>query len=104
MLLDPRRTSYSMYRQVNSGVKFIETINPAVLLKSRKEAFEIENIRRTMIEDGAAFCEFQAWFDTAIENGNSRISELAVAEKIEEFRSKRPCYISPSFKTIAGFN
>lgn len=104
MLVDPRRTSYSMYRQVNSGVKFIETINPAILLKSRKEAFEIENIRRTMIEDGAAFCEFQAWFDTVIENGNSRISELAVAEKIEEFRSKRPNYISPSFGTIAGFN
>lgn len=104
VLLDPRRTSYWMYCQVNSGVKFIETINPAVLLKSRKKVFEIENIRRTMIEDGAAFCEFQAWFDAAIESGQSRISELTVAKKIEEFRSKRPYYISPSFGTIAGFN
>jgi len=93
-----------MYRQANSGVKFVETVNPAVLLKSRKETFEIENIRKTMIEDGAAFCEFQAWFDDAIESGNSPVSELTVAEKIEQFRSKRPNYISPSFGTIAGFN
>lgn len=104
MLLDPRRTSYFMYRQANSGVKFVETVNPAVLLKSRKETFEIENIRKTMIEDGAAFCEFQAWFDDAIESGNSPVSELTVSEKIEQFRSKRPNYISPSFGTIAGFN
>lgn len=102
--LDPRRTSYSMYRQVNTGVKCIETINPTVLLKSRKDTFEIKNIRRTMIEDGAAFCEFQAWFDTAVQDGNIKLSELMVAEKIEEFRSKRPHYISPSFGTIAGFN
>lgn len=104
MLLDPKRTSYSMYRQVNSEVKIVETINPSVLLKSRKEVFEIEHIRKTMIGDGAAFCEFQAWFDAAIESGNSRISELTVAEKIEEFRSRQPDYVSPSFATIAGFN
>lgn len=104
ILLDPRRTSYSMYRQVNSGVKFVETVNPGVLLKSKKESFEIQNIRQTMIQDGAAFCEFQAWFEAAIEDGSDTISELTVAKKIEEFRSKRPHYVSPSFGTIAGFN
>ena len=104
MLLDPRRTSYSMYRQINPGVKLIEAVNPTVLLKSRKETLEIENVRRTMIEDGAAFCEFLTWFDTEIEKGNKAISELTVAEKIEECRSKHPYYISPSFGTIAGFN
>ena len=104
MLLDPRRTSYFMSRQMNSGVKLVEAVNPTVLLKSRKEAFEIDNVRRTMIEDGAAFCEFLSWFDTEIEKGNDSISELNVSEKIEEYRSKRPNYVSPSFGTIAGFN
>ena len=104
VLLDPGRTSYFMYRQFDEGVNFVETVNPTVLLKSRKDAFEIENIRRTMIQDGAAFCEFQAWFDEVMEDENIRVSELDIAGKIEEFRSKRPHYISPSFGTIAGFN
>ena len=58
-----------------------------------------------MLEDGAAFCEFQAWFDAQSGIGNNdRISELTISEKIEVLRSVRTHYVSPSFGTIAGFN
>lgn len=104
LLLDPRRTTYAVSEMVDKGIKRIETINPTVLLKSRKAPKEIEHVRRTMLQDGAAFCEFQAWFDGMINRDKYRITELVVAEKIESFRCLRPDYVSPSFGTIAGFN
>lgn len=105
LLYDPDRTTYALAGVLDSGIRRIESTSPIVFLKSRKSKKEIEHIRRTMLEDGAAFCEFQAWFDAQFAEGNgNRISELTVAEKIESFRSVRPHYVSPSFGTIAGFN
>ncbi|EEO28604.1 aminopeptidase P family protein [Oxalobacter paraformigenes] len=105
LLLDPRRTTFALNEMVGKGVDRIEAINPTVLLKSKKAPREIEHIRQTMRQDGAAFCEFQAWFDKTLAEGNDvPITELTVVEKIETFRSCRPDYVSPSFGTIAGFN
>ena len=105
LLYDPRRTAYAMAEVVGAGVRKIESINPTVLFKSRKSPKEIEHIRKTMLEDGAAFCEFQSWFDAQSGIGNNdRISELTISEKIEVLRSVRTHYVSPSFGTIAGFN
>lgn len=105
LLYDPRRTAYAMVEVVKADIRKIEDINPTVFFKSRKSPKEIEHIRKTMLEDGAAFCEFQVWFDEQLGKGHkNRISELTVAEKIESLRSVRCYYISPSFGTISGFN
>ena len=105
LLYDPRRTSYALSEILDAGIKRIEAVNPSILLKSRKTPVEVEHIRRTMREDGAAFCEFQAWFDAEMTHGgNGTITEWTISEKIESFRQARPGYISPSFGTIAGFN
>lgn len=105
LLLDPQRTTFSMSESVSEKVKTRESVNPAMLLKSRKTASEIEHVRQTMIQDGAAFCEFQAWFDTVQKtDARKTLTELTVAEKIESLRASRPYYVSPSFATIAGFN
>ncbi len=105
LLYDPRRTSYALSEVLDAGIKRVEAINPSILFKSRKTPVEIAHIRRTMLEDGAAFCEFQAWFDTeTADGGNGTITEWTISEKIESFRRVRPDYVSPSFGTIAGFN
>jgi Xaa-Pro aminopeptidase len=60
------------------------------------------HIRRAMAEDGAAMCEFYAWFEQAL--GKERITELTVDEKLSAARAKRPGFVGLSFSTIAAFN
>lgn len=103
LLLDPSRVTIGMVSAIQNEVRMMESINPTVLLKSRKAQSEIAHIRQTMEQDGAALCEFFAWFEAAMEKGEP-VTELAIAEKIEACRKELPGYVSLSFDTIAGFN
>jgi Xaa-Pro aminopeptidase len=60
------------------------------------------HIRQAMAQDGAAMCEFYAWFEAAL--GRERITELTIDEKLSAARAKRPGFVGLSFSTIAGFN
>lgn len=102
LLVDPRRVTFGIVEACPASVKKIEAINPSTLLKSRKSNVEAQHIRRAMEQDGAALCEFFAWFDNTI--GKQVITEIDVDKQICSARAKRPGFISPSFGTIAGFN
>jgi Xaa-Pro aminopeptidase len=80
----------------------VEATNPSVLLKSRKNDAEAAFVREAMAEDGAAMCEFYAWFEQAL--GRERITELTVDERLGAARARRAGFVGPSFSTIAGFN
>ena len=101
LLLDPRRITLGFRQQVGCAV--VEAINPSTLLKSRKGAQEAGFVREAMAEDGAAMCEFYAWFEAAMARGE-RITELTVDEKLSAERAKRSGFVGLSFNTIAGFN
>jgi Xaa-Pro aminopeptidase len=102
LLVDPRRVTLGLLRPVPEGVKRVEAINPSTLLKSRKSEAEARHIREAMAEDGAAMCEFYAWFEQAL--GRERITELTIDERLTAARERRPGFVGPSFATIAGFN
>jgi len=102
LLIDPRRVTLGLRQKVAPAVKVIEAINPSTLFKSRKSADEALHIRDAMAQDGAAMCEFYAWFEQAL--GHERITELTVDEHLSAARAKRPGFVGLSFNTIAGFN
>jgi Xaa-Pro aminopeptidase len=102
LLLDPRRVTLGLRESAPAAVKVVEAINPSVLLKSRKGAAEAAHVRAAMEQDGAAMCEFYAWFDAA--QGRERITELTIDERLTAERAKRPGFVGLSFNTIAGFN
>lgn len=102
LLVDPRRVTLGLRESVAAGVKVVEAINPSVLFKSRKNGQQAQHIREAMAQDGAAMCEFYAWFEAAL--GKERITELTVDEKLSAARAKRPGFVGLSFNTIAGFN
>lgn len=102
LLIDPRRVTLGLRESVAASVKVIEAINPSVLFKSRKNAAQATHIRDAMAQDGAAMCEFYAWFEAAL--GKERITELTVDEKLSAARAKRAGFVGLSFNTIAGFN
>jgi Xaa-Pro aminopeptidase len=102
LLLDPRRVTLGLKQNVPAQVKLVEAINPSTLFKSRKSEAEAQHVREAMAQDGAAMCEFYAWFEQAL--GRERITELTVDEKLTAARAKRPGFVGLSFNTIAGFN
>ncbi|HEX7156601.1 MAG TPA: aminopeptidase family protein P, partial [Burkholderiaceae bacterium] len=103
LLIDPRRVTLKLVRAVAPGVRLIEHVNPTTLSKSRKTEAEIAHVRSAMEHDGAALCEFFAWFEAALGRGEA-ITELTIDEKVTAARARRPGFVSPSFATIAGFN
>ncbi len=105
ILIDPRRVTLGLRQQIPAAAKVIEAINPSTLMKSRKGAAEAAFIRETMAQDGAAMCEFYAWFEQALADPAQRgqITELTVDEKLSAARARRPGFVGLSFATIAGF-
>lgn len=102
LLIDPRRITYGFQQAIAKDVKVIEALNPSVYNKSRKHPVEAQFVREAMEQDGAALCEFFAWFEQA--QGQQRITEITIDEQICAARARQPHFISPSFGTIAGFN
>ena len=102
LLIDPKRVTLGLREAVPSSVYVVEAINPSTLLKSRKSAEEAAFVREAMAQDGAAMCEFYAWFEAAL--GTQRITELTIDQRLSAERAKRPGFVGLSFSTIAGFN
>lgn len=102
LLFDPRRVTFGIVKSCPTALRKIEAINPSTFLKSCKNAEEAQYVRSAMEQDGAALCEFFAWFEQHI--GRQDITEIDVDVQICAARAKRPGFISPSFGTIAGFN
>jgi Xaa-Pro aminopeptidase len=103
LLIDPARVTLGFRQRVGAGCAVVEAINPSTLLKSRKLPAEAQFVREAMAEDGAAMCEFYAWFEAAMARGE-RITELTIDEELSAARARRPGFVGLSFSTIAGFN
>ncbi len=102
LLCDPARTTMGVLNLCDTDSVVYE-LNPSQRMKSVKSEMEMDYIRVAHDKDGAALCEFFAWFEEQMAKGAS-VSELDVDAKLLELRSKQENFISPSFGTIAGFN
>ena len=104
LLVDPKRTTLGLV--ASTTARRIEAINPSTLAKSRKSDAEAAHVRRAMIEDGIAMCEFYAWFEGELADPKRKepITELTIDAGLTEARARRPGYVGPSFATIAAFN
>jgi Xaa-Pro aminopeptidase len=103
LLIDPARVTCGVFHLMDPAVPRIEAINPSTFFKSRKTDAELAHVREAMANDGAALCEFFAWFESAMAAGET-VTELTIDEQVVAARARRPNYISPSFSTIAAFN
>ncbi len=102
LLVDPAKVTSGLLANLQDGVRLLEGINPTTLAKSRKSDADLVHIRRTMELDGAALCEFFAWFEAA--QATTGVSELDVDEQLSAARARQAGFVSLSFATIAGFN
>lgn len=102
LLVDPARVTCGLLGNLAAEVVLVEGLNPTTLSKSCKGDDDLVHIRQVMEQDGAALCEFFAWFEANL--GREVITELTVDEQLSAARARRPDFVSLSFSTIAAFN
>ncbi|WP_135503518.1 aminopeptidase P family protein [Roseovarius aestuariivivens] len=73
--------------------------DPCELPKARKTPAEISATREAHLRDGAAMCEFLAWYDA---QSPGSLTEIDVVKKLESCRRATGKLLDISFDTIAG--
>jgi Xaa-Pro aminopeptidase len=102
ILITPSTTSAELYNSIPGGMKIVEELSIPARLKSVKNRVEIENIGNVMVKDGVALTKFFYWMEQNL--GSMVMSELSLAEKLNQLRSEQEYYLGPSFSSIVAFN
>ncbi|MBC6407255.1 MAG: aminopeptidase P family protein [Rhodobacteraceae bacterium] len=82
-----------------TGVEIRWQPDPCILPKACKNAAEIAGTTEAHLRDGAAMCEFLAWFEDHCQSG---LSEIDVVQQLEQKRRATGALLDISFDTIAG--
>ncbi|MGH6874937.1 MAG: aminopeptidase P family protein [Aestuariivirgaceae bacterium] len=84
----------------SAGGEIVSGPDPTVLPKARKNHVEQEGARNAHKRDGAAMARFLRWLESEAPKG--QLTEIGVADKLEEFRRSTGALKDLSFDTIAG--
>jgi len=102
VLLDHKNSSIWCKQIIEgAGGKLKDAEDLCLLPKACKNPTEQQHIREAHKRDGIAETKFLAWFDREAPKGN--LTEISVAEKLEEFRKAGSGFRDTSFGTIAGW-
>ncbi|XP_057499074.1 aminopeptidase P2-like [Actinidia eriantha] len=85
----------------SGGPAGIYRTSPIYTAKAVKNQAELEGMRDSHLRDAAALAQFWAWMEEEIQK-DVVLTEVEVADKLLEFRSKRAGFIDTSFDTISG--
>ena len=100
--LDKSTTNYSTFKKLKElNNKIIDKLTPATKLKCVKNETEVNNITKAHIIDGVAMTKFIYWLKKNV--GKIPMSEISIADKLEELRRESDSFIELSFDTIAGY-
>lgn len=101
VLLDTRRINYEIVKGIRKSAFIIDKPNPSEQLKAIKNETELRNIKKAHQEDGVAVAKFLCWLESKV--GKETLTELSVADKLEEFRAMGDLYLGSSFAAIVGY-
>ena len=102
--VDLDKINYKVYNEI-SKYDIVDTINPTTELKAIKNDVEIENEKQAHIKDGVAYAKFLYWFDKQKKYGldNLNLTELDIAKKLFDERSKMEGFVEESFESIVAY-
>lgn len=121
--LDQRHTNAALVQKIPAYCQIVKKRLPTIIMKAVKNSIEIENERKAHLYDGIAFCKFLYWLKqhslktasldpnmqngeepySGIRQGMERLTEISVAEKLDEFRKQQAHYIEPGFAPISAY-
>ena len=83
-----------------AGAVIVTAADPCVLPKARKNKTEQQGARAAQLRDGVAMSRFLCWLESAGPEGG--LHEMAVADKLEQFRNGTGVLMDLSFDSIAA--
>ena len=84
-----------------ANVNIVNGDDPCVLPKACKNDVELRGMKDCHIRDAVAECEFLAWFDDQVNQGNM-LDEATLANKLDGLRAEQDMYKGLSFGTISA--
>ncbi|KAK9292664.1 hypothetical protein L1049_020642 [Liquidambar formosana] len=85
----------------SGGPTGVYRMSPISLEKAVKNHAELEGMRNSHLRDAAALAQFWVWLEEEIQK-DVVLTEVEVADKLLEFRSKQAGFLDTSFDTISG--
>lgn len=101
ILLDYNSVNCFIVKSINKNIEIINGENPTVKLKAIKNKTEIKNTIDAHIKDGIAVTKLMYWLKS--QKDYSKIKEMDIVEKVEEFRQEQDGYLGNNFSTISAF-
>lgn len=98
--IDGERSCYAVLQLL--GDKAVIGNSPVAMLKSCKNEVEIQGTHDAMVRDGVALVHAFRRIEAAMAEGK-RLTEMCVADILQDERSKQSLYFDLSFETIAGY-
>ena len=105
IFIDPSTLNYHIYNhicEIYPSECIVQGVSPVILEKSVKVPSEIENLRQTYIEDGAAMERFLYWLEKEVASGRE-VTEWEASEKLTSLRAEIPGYRGNSFENISAY-
>lgn len=100
---DPDRSSLWIENLlVAGGVSYVRGKDPCILPKACKSEAEQQAIFKAHLRDGIAITRFLFWLE-AQDVADGHLTEIVIADKLEELRRGHESYRGPSFATISGW-
>lgn len=101
--LDPLRTPVQFFNIAQDlGISIHEQKDPVIDMRAQKNIHEQKAMRAAHVRDGAAIVKFLHWLDQ--HKSDQNLSELSLAEALENCRRSSNMYRESSFDTICGWN
>lgn len=101
ILLDYDNVNCFIVKSINKNIEIINGENPTVSLKAIKNETEIKNTINAHIKDGIAVTKLMYWLKN--QKDYSKIKEMDIVKKVEEFRQEQEGYLGNNFSTISAF-
>jgi Xaa-Pro aminopeptidase len=98
--LDTNTSAFWLSRALGGPRNVSHGSDPCLLLKSVKNAIEINGAKSVHVRDGTAMVRFLAWLDE--EGVKGSLDEIAAVRQLEAFRSETQSLKEISFDTISG--
>lgn len=105
LFVDPDSLNHHLYNYILDSYPsdaIVTGTSPVILEKSLKTDSEIENLRQTHIEDGAAMECFLQWLEEEVSSGRE-VTEWEASGKLTSFRAAIPGYKGNSFENISAY-
>lgn len=99
--VDPDRAVAAIFNALkDGGATIVETRDPTILPKARKNPIEQAGHRAAQARDGAALSRFLHWMSETAHQGG--LTELSAAAKLQDFRAATGMLKDLSFDTISA--